>query len=444
MNEVPDPNILQDPAMDDDDIIDDHRRRGDNSSDDGGGGNSDDDDYDDNDDDYDPDAYGDDVDADGTAAQVLFGNRDNNRRRGGRGGGRRGGRRGRGRNNQPDDDEEEEDGEDLMDNAMKDYQPIAALDTYGTEDIDNRQYDDMNVDQRYAAEAVLQARDKERNRMSAIVGGRARGFYGALDAMEEDLEEEEERMRRRAMFGRSGRGGGDGDDGDGGDDDDDEDELDDDNFEDEEGVNLEAFDVPLREWIAQDRTRREIQRKFRMFLSTFREGEEFDEDIDDSLLDEAERKRRKRLLAQTPPTYEDRIRQMCSVNKSALELSYLHLMQKEPTLALWVNEAPRDMLDVLNEAATRHTLRLFPSYYTIRDEIHVRISDVPIVDSLRDLRRAHLDGLVKVSGVITRRSGVFPQLKLAYYDCIKCKSIMGPPRHAIITYSVCTNIFEDN
>ena len=34
MNEVPDPNILQDPAMDDDDIIDDHRRRGDNSSDD--------------------------------------------------------------------------------------------------------------------------------------------------------------------------------------------------------------------------------------------------------------------------------------------------------------------------------------------------------------------------------------------------------------------------
>eukprot|EP00985_Skeletonema_marinoi_P033812 scaffold42256_cov153-Skeletonema_marinoi.AAC.1 len=166
-----------------------------------------------------------------------------------------------------------------------------------------------------------------------------------------------------------------------------------------------------------------------MFLSTFREGEEFDEDIlDDPTMDEAERKRRRRLLAQTPPTYEDRIRQMCSVNKSALELSYLHLMQKEPTLALWINEAPRDMLDVLNEAATRHTLRLFPSYHTIRDEIHVRIADVPIVDSLRDLRRAHLDGLVKVSGVLTRRSGVFPQLKLAFYDCIKCKSVMGPFR----------------
>jgi DNA replication licensing factor MCM2 len=422
MNEVPDPEILQDPDIDDDDVPSDNDENNDND---------DDDDYnnDDGDDDYDP-TYNndlDDADADGTAAQVLFGNRDSRRRRGGRGG-RRGGR---GRRTAADEEEEEE-GEDLMENAMKDYQPIAALDTYGTEDIDNREYDNMNADERYAAEAVLQARDKERN-LSAMMGGRARGFYGALDAMEEDLEEEEERMRRRAMFGRSGGGAGGGGGGDGGDDDDDDgmddDDLDNDNFEDEEGVNLEAFDVPLREWIAQDRTRREIQRKFRMFLSTFREGEEFDEDnLDDPALDEAERKRRRRLLAQTPPTYEDRIRQMCSVNKSALELSYLHLMQKEPTLALWVNEAPRDMLDVLNEAATRHTLRLFPSYHTIRDEIHVRIADVPIIDSLRDLRRAHLDGLVKVSGVITRRSGVFPQLKLAFYDCIKCKAIMGPFR----------------
>ena len=408
MNEVPDPQILQDPAMDDD-VDDDYNNPSDNDND-----------YDDGDADYDPSYNNDiDADADGTAAQVLFGNRDI--RRGRKGGRRRGGATAA--------EEEEEEGEDLMDNAMKDYQPIAALDTYGTEDIDNRDYDQMDADQRYAAETVLQARDKERN-LSAMMGGRARGFYGALDAMEEDLEEEEERMRRRAMFGRAGAGaGGDGggDDDDGMDDDDDD--LDNDNFEDEEGVNLEAFDVPLREWIAQDRTRREIQRKFRMFLSTFREGEEFDEDaMDDPTLDEAERKRRRRLLAQTPPTYEDRIRQMCSVNKSALELSYLHLMQKEPTLALWVNEAPRDMLDVLNEAATRHTLRLFPSYHTIRDEIHVRISDVPIIDSLRDLRRAHLDGLVKVSGVITRRSGVFPQLKLAFYDCVKCKAIMGPFR----------------
>jgi DNA replication licensing factor MCM2 len=208
------------------------------------------------------------------------------------------------------------------------------------------------------------------------------------------------------------------------DDEDEADQSDDDNFEAEEGINLEAFDVPLREWIAQDRTRREIQRKFRVFLSTFREGEEPEDDEED----ETEARRRRRLRASINPTYEDRIRHMCSANKSALELDFMHLMHKEPTLALWIEDAPRDMLDVLNEAATRHTFRLFPSYHTIRDEINLRIAGVPLTDSLRDLRRAHLDGLVKVSGVITRRSGVFPQLKLAYYDCIKCKFTTGPFR----------------
>jgi len=51
-------------------------------------------------------------------------------------------------------------------------------------------------------------------------------------------------------------------------------------------------------------------------------------------------------------------------------------MESEPTLAYWIADAPKDMLLVLNEAATRHTLMLFPSYNAIRTEIHVRISDV--------------------------------------------------------------------
>jgi DNA replication licensing factor MCM2 len=86
------------------------------------------------------------------------------------------------------------------------------------------------------------------------------------------------------------------------------------------------------------------------------------------------------------------------------------------------------MLLVLNEAATRHTLMLFPAYNDIKSEIHVRISDVPILDSLRDLRRHHLDCFVKVLGVVTRRSAVYPQLQLAYYTCLNCKRVQGPFR----------------
>lgn len=34
-------------------------------------------------------------------------------------------------------------------------------------------------------------------------------------------------------------------------------------------LNLEQFECPLREWIAEERTRREIKRRFRIFLSTY-------------------------------------------------------------------------------------------------------------------------------------------------------------------------------
>jgi DNA replication licensing factor MCM2 len=435
MREVPNPNILPPRGEDDDNNdIDDIDAFVDN----------------DNEDDYDTDEDGEYVDDttsngggtadDDAAAAVLFGNRDNNnsrssrRRRGGQRGGndagsRRGGRGRRSRRNNEED--EEEDGEDLLENALQDYQPIAALDTYGREGIDDRDFGNLNYEERAAAERVLEDRDRERRRLARQDGGRARGFY---DALEEEMEEDvEERRRRRGLFGKERDGDDDDDASRGGLDEIERVEVDDDDvddFETQDEVNLEAFDVPLREWIAQDKTRREIQRKFRVFLSTFREGEdELFANVDiTGDIDEVEIKRRRRLLAQTPPTYEERIRLMCSSNRAALEVSYLHLVQKQPTLALWISEAPRDVLDVLNEAATRHTLRLFPSYRTIRDAIHVRVSDVPILDSLRDLRRNNLDGLVKVSGVITRRSGVFPQLNLAYYNCIKCKTCLGPYR----------------
>lgn len=34
--------------------------------------------------------------------------------------------------------------------------------------------------------------------------------------------------------------------------------------------------------------------------------------------------------------------------------------------------------------------------------------------------------MVRVGGVVTRRSGVFPQLQQVKYDCNKCGAILGP------------------
>ena len=269
--------------------------------------------------------------------------------------------------------EEEEDGEDLLENAERDYQRIEALDTYGAEGLDDQEYDLIAPDQRRAAEAALARRDRRDL---------------ALD-VDEDAEDDEARDQRRKVFVRDEAS---------------DEESDDEDLDRDDAVNLEAFDVPLREWIAQDRTRKEIQRKFRAFCRHFQTDT-------------------------TKGYYEAQIRHMCAANQGSLQVSYLHLMEAEPVLAFWLADAPKDMLQVLHEAATKHTLSLFPSYHAIRPEIFVRISNLPLLDSLRDLRRSHLDGLVQVHGVVTRRSTVFPQLHVAYYTCLSCQRIQGPFRN---------------
>lgn len=42
------------------------------------------------------------------------------------------------------------------------------------------------------------------------------------------------------------------------------------------------------------------------------------------------------------------------------------------------------------------------------------------------LREFNLNSLISVTGVVTRRTGVFPQLKLVKFNCAKCGHILGP------------------
>jgi len=37
-----------------------------------------------------------------------------------------------------------------------------------------------------------------------------------------------------------------------------------------------------------------------------------------------------------------------------------------------------------------------------------------------------MNRMIQTTGVVTRRSGVFPQLKYVKFECVKCKAILGP------------------
>lgn len=84
--------------------------------------------------------------------------------------------------------------------------------------------------------------------------------------------------------------------------------------------------------------------------------------------------------------YEEKIHEMCQNNKQSLEIVFNNLSQKFPTLAIWLAEEPKLMLDIINHVASDVVSEVYPDYYKIHDKIFIRVKDLPVEDKLRDLR----------------------------------------------------------
>ncbi|KAG5665610.1 hypothetical protein KAF25_009735 [Fusarium avenaceum] len=172
-----------------------------------------------------------------------------------------------------------------------------------------------------------------------------------------------------------------------------------------EELSLEALgDVKasnLTEWVSQPAVQRTIRREFKAFLTSYTD-------------------------ASGSSVYGNRIRTLGEINAESLEVSYEHLSESKAILAYFLANAPAEMLKLFDEVAMDVVLLHYPDYERIHSEIHVRIFDLPVHYTLRQLRQSHLNCLVRVSGVVTRRSGVFPQLKYVKFDCSKCGVTLGP------------------
>lgn len=156
----------------------------------------------------------------------------------------------------------------------------------------------------------------------------------------------------------------------------------------------------LMEWIAQPAVHRSITREFKSFLTEY---------TDENGIS----------------VYGTRIRTLGEINAESLEVSYDHLMDSKAVLAYFLANSPSEILKIMDDVAMDVTLLHYPDYQRIHSEIHVRLTDLPIQYTLRQLRQSHLNSLVRVSGVVTRRSGVFPQLKYVKFDC-RCGFTLGP------------------
>ncbi|XVF86157.1 hypothetical protein PTKIN_Ptkin18bG0017600 [Pterospermum kingtungense] len=315
-----------------------------------------------------------------------------------------------------DEDEDEGEGEDLYnDNFMDDYTRLDAHDQYESVGLDESIEDDRDLDQimqdRRAAELELDARDA---RLSN------RKLPQLLHDMDTDDDNYRPSKRSRADFrpppaprsyddtdgmqsspGRSQQGHSK-------DDVPMTDRTDDYPYEDEDDDqgDFEMYRVQgtLREWVTRDEVRRFIFKKFRDFLLTYVNPKNGHGDIE----------------------YVRLINEMVSANKCSLEIDYKQFISVHPNIAIWLADAPQSVLEVMEDVAQRVVFDLHPNYKSIHQKIYIRITNLPIYDRIRDIRQIHLNTMVRIGGVVTRRSGVFPQLQQVKYDCNKCGAILGP------------------
>ncbi|KAF2069914.1 hypothetical protein CYY_008766 [Polysphondylium violaceum] len=170
--------------------------------------------------------------------------------------------------------------------------------------------------------------------------------------------------------------------------------------EDEKAISLENPIGSYREFICQSNVREKIKKQFKKFLMEFKDkrGNE---------------------------VYKTAIQQMCASNLSTLHINFTDC-QAFTDFHVYIAKAPKEMFEILDEVALKVVLMYYPNYRNITEIIHVRITHFPYCNSLRDMRQHDLNTLIKVEGVVTRRSSVYPQMKTVKYDCSKCKTVLGP------------------
>ncbi|KNE57266.1 hypothetical protein AMAG_02999 [Allomyces macrogynus ATCC 38327] len=273
-------------------------------------------------------------------------------------------------------DEDEGDGIDLFGSDMeRDYREHDRLDRYDAVDLDDEEYAQMDAGQRAEVERMMRRRD-------ALEGRLPMPF---MDDLEDDQEMEMQPRRRRRAYHEDA-------------------DMDADLAGDGDLLLESIHDLKgqsIAEWLAMDRPRNTVRKELMQFLQSYtdKHGQSI---------------------------YGEKIKIMGQLNRESLEVSFQHLEDANAILAYLLSNSPVEMLAIFDEVARDVIKSTYPDYEKIRQEVHVRITDLPVTLSIRDLREVHLNSLVRISGVVTRRTGVFPQLKYVKYDCVKCGTVIGP------------------
>ena len=258
------------------------------------------------------------------------------------------------------------------------------MDQYDGRLVDDNQYSELSIGDQMEVDAMLNRRD----RISAKRNGQIPSAFMGGDGEDDDYLAKMRRRRRHRGGARVDEAIDEGDEYDPG-------------AFDPDFVLDDLKGRSIAEWIVLEQPRQQVAHRFRKFLLEY---------VD----------------ANGNSVYEEKIQRMCEMNEKSLEVSYIQLHEVQTLLALWVGDAPVEMLKIFDEVAVELVKERFEFYDRISSSIHVRITDLPTEEKIRDLRHFHVNKLVKIRGVITRRSAVLPEMKYVTFACAKCSHLMGP------------------
>mmetsp|Transcript_26587 Transcript_26587/g.47184 ORF Transcript_26587/g.47184 Transcript_26587/m.47184 type:complete len:907 (-) Transcript_26587:79-2799(-) len=318
-------------------------------------------------------------------------------------------------------DPEEEDGEDLFgDNMMNDYAVDPALDQYDPQLLDDEAQEPMTMNQRLLAERAMAERDALEGRPAD--GRRPRGVPGSPSDARDVGTPGTPAFRTRIAAGiqaspaNSSAGGSESEMGassarkrrrtgldertDAGDDEVDPDEDMPEQYYDLTHEKLsDGVDV-------EKRLDHKIRLCFQQFLLKYtQEG-------------------------QKEPKYPDLLRKMAEEHQAHLDVKFTDIQQWSAQLALWISDYPVQIFQILNETLMLEAARKFATYQRLAEagenELRVAVHSFPIREPIRELCTRHINKLIHVNGVATKRSGVFNQVKRLWVRCAKCNFPSGP------------------
>lgn len=141
--------------------------------------------------------------------------------------------------------------------------------------------------------------------------------------------------------------------------------------------------------------------------------------------------------------YIEEIINIYSSKEKNFFISFSDLISTDPLLALWILDEPEETLGICKKACLEIITDVFPNISFKLDNIMIKITEIPICDPIRNLRRKKIGCLVKTKGKVVYQTDIHPSFNLFRLVCLKCiqlqKIIFSASYNRKTIFSTCFN-----